>query len=247
MSRVDMSEPTVPCGLCLQPTNMTGTKRCDRCWELESRIKADEKLAKRILGIREWDDEKAMLVAEAVKKQVPHWTVQNEFQACVSVDPGTSYGMLFWFGDANRNLGAILYQNDECMASGVTMGSVETDLDANACDVEELAKVIIVEVNRILRAVKYIVEGPGLAELPSEEGQSRVRALQLDVVLGFDDIAEMMQGCEEMWAPVEANMEYVLTMALIARRAAEMAAFANQSIAGLLSYKEFKEVQKNEV
>ena len=40
---------TVPCGLCGTPTPMTGTRRCDRCWELESRIKGDPELARRIL------------------------------------------------------------------------------------------------------------------------------------------------------------------------------------------------------
>jgi hypothetical protein len=39
---------TVPCELCGDPTPMTGTKRCDRCWELERRIKSDPELAKRI-------------------------------------------------------------------------------------------------------------------------------------------------------------------------------------------------------
>lgn len=29
---------------------MTGTQRCDRCWELETRIKADPQLATRILA-----------------------------------------------------------------------------------------------------------------------------------------------------------------------------------------------------
>lgn len=43
-------EDTVPCGLCGRPTRMLGTKRCDRCWELESRIQADPKLAREILA-----------------------------------------------------------------------------------------------------------------------------------------------------------------------------------------------------
>jgi len=29
---------------------MTGTKRCDRCWELETRIKADLNLARKIVA-----------------------------------------------------------------------------------------------------------------------------------------------------------------------------------------------------
>lgn len=45
-----MSEETVPCGLCGKPTRMTGTKRCDGCWELESRIQGDPVLAAKILA-----------------------------------------------------------------------------------------------------------------------------------------------------------------------------------------------------
>ena len=45
-----MREPeTVPCGICGIATRMTGTKRCDRCWELETRIKADPEIARQIL------------------------------------------------------------------------------------------------------------------------------------------------------------------------------------------------------
>lgn len=42
--------PKVPCGLCGLPTIMTGTKRCDRCWELERRIESDPDLARWILA-----------------------------------------------------------------------------------------------------------------------------------------------------------------------------------------------------
>jgi hypothetical protein len=38
-----------PCELCDTPTQMTGTKRCNRCWELESRIERDPQLAQKIL------------------------------------------------------------------------------------------------------------------------------------------------------------------------------------------------------
>jgi hypothetical protein len=40
----------VPCGLCGAPTAMTGTKRCDRCWELERRIQDAPALAAQILA-----------------------------------------------------------------------------------------------------------------------------------------------------------------------------------------------------
>ncbi len=39
----------VPCGLCGKPTPSIGTKRCDPCWELETRIKMDPILARKIL------------------------------------------------------------------------------------------------------------------------------------------------------------------------------------------------------
>lgn len=40
--------PHVKCGLCGELTTSTGTKRCDSCYELESRVRANPKLA---LGI----------------------------------------------------------------------------------------------------------------------------------------------------------------------------------------------------
>jgi hypothetical protein len=42
---------TVPCELCGTTTFSIGTKRCDRCWELERRIEVDPKLAARILEL----------------------------------------------------------------------------------------------------------------------------------------------------------------------------------------------------
>lgn len=49
-------QPLVPCGLCSRPTTMTGTRRCDRCWELETRIRGDIDLARKILA--DYDKEK---------------------------------------------------------------------------------------------------------------------------------------------------------------------------------------------
>lgn len=43
------AESVVPCGICGVKTNMTGTLRCNRCWELEKRILANPELARRIL------------------------------------------------------------------------------------------------------------------------------------------------------------------------------------------------------
>ena len=46
-------ERTIPCELCGSPTRMLGTKRCDRCWELETRTKMDLELAKKIIEMIE--------------------------------------------------------------------------------------------------------------------------------------------------------------------------------------------------
>jgi hypothetical protein len=40
---------TTHCELCGKPTQMLGTKRCDGCWELESRIEAQPDLARKVL------------------------------------------------------------------------------------------------------------------------------------------------------------------------------------------------------
>jgi hypothetical protein len=48
--KTNCKKPTVPCGVCGKSTTMTGTKRCDRCWELEGRIKRDPELARKILN-----------------------------------------------------------------------------------------------------------------------------------------------------------------------------------------------------
>jgi len=46
-------EPRVPCGICGTPTRMLGTKRCDPCWELETRIRHAPELARKILAALE--------------------------------------------------------------------------------------------------------------------------------------------------------------------------------------------------
>jgi len=35
-----VEEATIPCETCGTPTRMTGTKRCDGCWEVEHRLAA---------------------------------------------------------------------------------------------------------------------------------------------------------------------------------------------------------------
>lgn len=41
---------TMPCKWCATPTAMLGTKMCDRCWELEHRIRQDFTLAEKIMN-----------------------------------------------------------------------------------------------------------------------------------------------------------------------------------------------------
>jgi len=35
---IDLIEQTVPCTICGEPTIMRGTKLCDNCWEVLSRV-----------------------------------------------------------------------------------------------------------------------------------------------------------------------------------------------------------------
>lgn len=44
-------EQCVPCKYCGVATHMVGTKLCDRCWELESRIRWDPDIAAQIFSI----------------------------------------------------------------------------------------------------------------------------------------------------------------------------------------------------
>lgn len=41
---------TCPCGLCGTPTKLTGTQRCDNCWEMEGRIQRNPEIARKILA-----------------------------------------------------------------------------------------------------------------------------------------------------------------------------------------------------
>ena len=47
----------IPCRLCEEPTPMLGTKLCDRCWELETRIHMNPEIATRILNKLGFDTE----------------------------------------------------------------------------------------------------------------------------------------------------------------------------------------------
>jgi hypothetical protein len=43
------AEPTCACGICGEPTRSTFTKRCDRCWEVETRIQGNPTIMAAIL------------------------------------------------------------------------------------------------------------------------------------------------------------------------------------------------------
>lgn len=45
----DIARETVPCELCGESTRSKGTKRCDRCWELETRIRHNPDIAKKVI------------------------------------------------------------------------------------------------------------------------------------------------------------------------------------------------------
>lgn len=46
---MEINEKTVDCKWCGTPTLMLGTKMCDRCWELQTRIESNLDLAKRMI------------------------------------------------------------------------------------------------------------------------------------------------------------------------------------------------------
>lgn len=48
-----MKRETVLCQICSNDTPSLGTKLCDRCWELETRIQADPLIALKIIHKRE--------------------------------------------------------------------------------------------------------------------------------------------------------------------------------------------------
>jgi hypothetical protein len=45
-----LENETVPCVWCSVPTRMIETRRCDRCYELESRIRGDLALAQKMIA-----------------------------------------------------------------------------------------------------------------------------------------------------------------------------------------------------
>jgi hypothetical protein len=65
---VCLGEPThVPCLWCREQTRSTGTKMCDKCWELHSRIASDPALATRILESLGYDIQSINQKAKEIK------------------------------------------------------------------------------------------------------------------------------------------------------------------------------------
>lgn len=50
MAEIYASSPRVDCQLCCISGALASTKLCDRCWELDSRIRQDPHLAEEILA-----------------------------------------------------------------------------------------------------------------------------------------------------------------------------------------------------
>lgn len=61
---------TVPCKVCGQPTRSKGTQLCDRCWELEHRIRMDPEIARKLLA--QYDDKNGVLTREPMEIQRAH-------------------------------------------------------------------------------------------------------------------------------------------------------------------------------
>jgi hypothetical protein len=55
-------EETVPCATCGEPTHMTGTERCDRCYEVETRLEE---------YLRRGGDKAAAVLRSALEARTP--------------------------------------------------------------------------------------------------------------------------------------------------------------------------------
>lgn len=71
--------PTCPCGLCGKPTPMLGTQRCDACWELESRVRANPGLACIVLAEHELSNSAEYLTRRWLRTKPSAAELQNFF------------------------------------------------------------------------------------------------------------------------------------------------------------------------
>lgn len=69
---------TVKCKWCGTDTTMLGTRECDRCWELRSRIEADMVLAEKMMIAIEYGREEADLLED--DKWAEHFAILEHHQ-----------------------------------------------------------------------------------------------------------------------------------------------------------------------
>lgn len=82
-NQLDMG--TCPCGLCGKTTTMTGTKRCDGCWELESAIKGSPEIAMKVL--------KDLTIPESTEASPIYWQLRTHF-----IDRRKGWDRWHWLG-----------------------------------------------------------------------------------------------------------------------------------------------------
>lgn len=111
----------------------------------------------------EYNDDKAMRIAEAVKKQRPSWQVSDEYQATVHIDTGEEGMPWFCFGGANETFGADVNADPE---GSDMICSVNTGVNQETAGVEELATAVIQKVELVLsveRRFKKVLQDSELA------------------------------------------------------------------------------------
>ena len=75
-----------PCRLCKTPTPHSGTKLCNGCWELESRIHGDPALSRKILdALEEWPPSRRLAAETLDEKGVDGWLVDESSQPHMAV------------------------------------------------------------------------------------------------------------------------------------------------------------------
>lgn len=140
------SEPeTVPCGICGKQTKSTGSKRCDRCWELEHRIQADPEIARKILAsipIPETKYRPRQIVA-AILALRPEWRAfDEEFNGLFVIEgiPGESDDLRINCGNCNPTICAdITFGDDDPVLS------LDTELPDDA-DPVKVAAVLVAKI-----------------------------------------------------------------------------------------------------
>lgn len=98
----------VPCGLCGTPTPMTGTKRCDSCWEIETRISnpAGRAIALKVLSLTPAD---VFTTGESatLSRALRMYAAKYGEMAGREKDPGQKENLLGYVAAADRLLARI--------------------------------------------------------------------------------------------------------------------------------------------